>query len=264
MSITVSVTSQSPAAVRADLLAVPVDADKKLGAGADAVDDALGGRLKAFMAEAGFSGKPGETLAVPADGLAAKVAILVGIGDAKKVDVGVLRRAGAAVARRANKVGTVATTLAAVAPKGVGAAEAARAVAEGLQLGSYQFLAYKTKGEPTKLKRAILIGIEGKEVTAALEEARIVTDAVRWARDIVNEPSGTKSPEEFAAAAKKLLAGKGVTVTVLTEAQLRSQRMGGVLGVGQGSDRPPRFMKVTYDPPAKVAGGKARARLAEP
>ena len=62
MSITVSVTSQSPAAVRADLLAVPVDADKKLGVGADAVDDALGGRLKAFMAEAGFSGKPGAVL----------------------------------------------------------------------------------------------------------------------------------------------------------------------------------------------------------
>ena len=88
--------------------------------------------------------------------------------------------------------------------------------------------------------------------------ARVVTDAVAWARDIVNEPSLTKSPEDFAASAKKLLAGKGVTVTVLTEAQIRAQKMGGVIGVGQGSERPPRFVKVTYDPP----GGKARGTLA--
>jgi hypothetical protein len=33
-------------------------------------------------------------------------------------------------------------------------------------------------------------------------------DAVAWARDIVNEPSLTKSPADFAASAKKLLAGK--------------------------------------------------------
>ena len=118
MSITVSVTSQSPASVRAGLLAVPVDGDKKLGAGADAVDDALGGTLKSFMAEAGFSGKPGETLSVPADGLAAGVALLVGVGDAKSVDAAALRRAAAAVARRANKVSTVATTLASAAAKG--------------------------------------------------------------------------------------------------------------------------------------------------
>jgi leucyl aminopeptidase len=258
VSITVSVTSQSPASVRAGLLAVPVDDDKKLGAGADAVDDALGGTLKSFMAEAGFSGKPGETLAVPADGLAAGVALLVGVGDAKSVDAATLRRAAAAIARRSSKVSTVATTLTSAAAKGVDEAEAARAVAEGLQLGSYQFLAYKTKGEATKLRKAVLVGVGGKDVTRAIAEAQVITDAVRWARDIVNEPSGTKSPTEFAAAAKKLLAGKGVTVTVLGEAQIKTQKMGGVIGVGQGSEQPPRFVKVTYDPPK----GKARGTLA--
>jgi leucyl aminopeptidase len=44
---------------------------------------------------------------------------------------------------------------------------------------------------------------------------------------------------------------------VLTEGQLRAQRMCGVLGVGQGSARPPRFLKITYEP-----AGRARGRLA--
>jgi leucyl aminopeptidase len=257
VSITVGVTSQSPGAVRAGMLAVPVDAERTLGAGGDAVDDALGGRLGSFMTEAGFSGKPGETLAVPAEGLAADIVLLVGVGDADQVDAATLRRAAAAVARRASKAASIATTL----PSAAGSlddAEAARAVVEGLQLGSYEFLAYKTKGEATKLRKAVLVGVGGQAVTKAINEARIITDAVRWARDIVNEPSGTKSPTEFAASAKKLLTGKGVSVKVLTEPQIKTQKMGGVLGVGQGSTRPPRFVKVTYDPPQ----GKVRGTLA--
>ena len=258
MSITVNVTSQSPESVRAGMLAVPVGAERTLGVGASVVDDVLGGRLAAFMTEAGFSGKPGETLLVPAEGLAAGVALLVGVGDPDEATAATLRRAAAAVARRAKKVTTIATTLTAAAP-GLDDAEAARAVTEGLLLGAYQFLAYKTKGEATELAKAVLVGTGGKAVTTAIAEACIVADAVRWARDIVNEPSGTKSPAEFAAAAKKLLTGKGVKVTVLTEPQIKTQKMGGVLGVGQGSTRPPRFVKVTYDPPA---GTRAKGTLA--
>jgi leucyl aminopeptidase len=214
------------------------------------------------MTEAGFVGKPGETLMVPVAGMGAKTALLVGVGARGEVSAATLRRAGAAIARRATSAPTVATTVASATSKSVSAEAAAYAVAEGLALGAYQYLAFKTKGEPTKLRKAVLVtdgaGGGGNGVTAALARARIVTDAVAWARDIVNEPSLTKSPADFAASAKKLLAGKGVTVTVLAEPQIRAQKMGGVIGVGQGSERPPRFVKVVYDPP----GGRARGTLA--
>ncbi len=258
MTITCNVATQPLGKVKADLLAVPVFAERVLGPGADEVDRALGGALATFMTEAGFVGKPGETLLVPVQGLGAKTALLVGVGSKDDMSAATLRRAAAAVARRSTSIATVATTIAAAAPKGLTPAAAAYAVAEGAALGAYQYLAFKTKGEPTKLRKLVLVGEGGKEVTAALARARVVTDAVAWARDIVNEPSLTKSPEDFAASAKKVLAGKGLTVTVLSEAQIRAQKMGGVIGVGQGSERPPRFVKVTYDPP----GGKARGTLA--
>jgi leucyl aminopeptidase len=258
VTISVSVSSQSPDAVRAGMLAVPVFAERVLGPGADVVDRAFDGRLGRFIEEAGFSGKPGETIAVPANGLHADLALLVGVGPRDEVSTAVLRRAGAAVARRASKVTTLATTLAQAAPAGIDAPDAAAAVAEGLLLGAYQFLTYKTKDDATKLSRAVLVGDDSTAVKGALERSRAVTDAVRWARDIVNEPSGTKSPAEFAAAARKLLSGTGVRVTVLSDAQIKSQRMGGVVGVGQGSSRPPRFVKAVYDPP----GARARGTLA--
>jgi hypothetical protein len=64
---TLTIESSSTAAdkVRADLLAVPVFADRRLGTGAEDVAAALGGDLSELMEEADFNGKRGETLAVP-------------------------------------------------------------------------------------------------------------------------------------------------------------------------------------------------------
>jgi leucyl aminopeptidase len=58
-------------------------------------------------------------------------------------------------------------------------------------------------------------------------------------------------------AARKLLRNRGVSVQVLDVKQLEAQRLGGVLGVGQGSEQTPRFLKMTYAPSG--ARGKALA-----
>ena len=74
-----------------------------------------------------------------------------------------------------------------------------------------------------------------------------------WARDLVNEPAEAKSPEAVAAQTKRLAAANGLKVQVLSGAQLEKARLGGVIGVGKGSERPPRFLKLSYEP----AGAKA-------
>src|SRR4029079_18049884 len=118
VAIRFNVSNRPAPDVRADLLAVPVYADRELGPGADAVDAALDGTLTSFMEESGFEGKPGETLLVPLAGrMAAKAALLVGLGKRADQTVDGLRRAAAAIARRATKVNHVATTLVDVAPE---------------------------------------------------------------------------------------------------------------------------------------------------
>ncbi|MEX0663519.1 MAG: M17 family peptidase N-terminal domain-containing protein [Acidimicrobiia bacterium] len=114
--ITFSTTNQTAARVRADLLVVPFFAEREAGPGADVVDAALGGALDAFLEDAGYSGKVGETLTVPLSARSsAKAAVLVGLGPRTEITPAVLRRAGAALARRASKATAVATTLAAAA-----------------------------------------------------------------------------------------------------------------------------------------------------
>jgi leucyl aminopeptidase len=208
------------------------------------------------MKESGFDGKPGETLLVPGAGrLTAKAALLVGLGKPDDVTLDGLRRAAASIARRATKVTSVVTTLVAAAPASVSTEAAAQAVAEGVLLGAYQFLEYKSDAKPSELRQVTVVG--GAEVKRGVDRGYLVAHAVIWARDMVNEPAGQKSPAEFAAAARRLLSGKGVTVTVLSDAQIRAQRLGGLVGVGQGSSRPPRFVKIAYDP-----GARAKGRLA--
>jgi leucyl aminopeptidase len=241
----------------ADLLAVPVFAGRRLGPGADVVDDALGGALAEFMEETGFEGKRGETLPVPTRGLlGAKAVVLVGVGDEDKLDTEALRRAGAALARRSSKVVKVATTLLDAAPDDVDRGDAAQAIAEGVCLGAYQFLRYKRDATPSKLARVVILGRANAKVRAGLQRGQQIAKAVAWARDLVNQPAADQSPADIASLARKLGRESGLKVTVLAGAQLEKERMGGVIGVGKGSGRPPRFVRLEYAP------AKAKTTLA--
>lgn len=243
-------TATTPAdRVEVDLLAVPVFAGRVLGPGAEAVDRAFEGGLAAFMEEAGFEGKAGETLAIPTGGaLAANTAVLVGLGPAQAVTVDGIRNAAASVARRASRVGTVATTLVDAAPAELARPAVAQALAEGVLLGGYQFLEYKSDAKPSKLEQVIVLGRGGTSLQRALDRGALVSAAVTWARDLVNRPSAQKSPVEFAHAAQTLLRGKGVKVEILDVAAMAKERLGGILGVGQGSRQEPRLVKITYTP----------------
>ena len=258
MSVRCSISSRHVSEVVADLVVVPVFSERVLGPGGDAVAAGFAGDLTGFMTGAGFAGKVGETLVVPVAGMRAATALLVGVGDADDVTPAVLRRVAGGAARRARTAAKVATTLAEANADADRRDEAIAAVAEGFALGAYQFLAHKSKGKPTALRSVTIIGATGARATKAIDRAAAVVAAVAWARDMINEPSGTKAPAEFAAAAKSFLSGKGVKVTVLSEPQIRAQKMGGLLGVGQGSAQPPRFVKAVYEP----AGSKARGTLA--
>ena len=142
---------------------------------------------------------------------------------------------------------SLATTLATAGTE-LAVADAAQAVAEGFVLGGYQYLEYKGNATPSKLKKVTIIAAGGAPVKAAVERGAAIGDAVTWARDLVNLPSKDKTPSDVVAEARKLLRGTGVTVQVLDVKQLQAQRMGGVLGVGQGSEQAPRFLKMTYAP----------------
>ncbi len=226
-----------------DLLAVPVFTGGELGPGGEALDAALGGTLRSFVAETGFKAKAGETLFVPVAGrVAARTAVLVGIGDRDRLDLAGLRRAAAGLARTAasrKEITSVATTLAEVLPEGTEKPDAVRAVTEGLLLGSYRFVAYKSEPNGSSLERIELLGRGGARLARTVERAAAVCDAVAWARDVVNEPSGAKSPEAVAELARARLEGRGGEGSVLARPASRPSGSEAWHGVGLGSTARP-------------------------
>ena len=226
-------------------------AQVSLAPGAEEVAEAFGTALPGVLERFGADGAAGHVARLPAPGpLAASLVVGVGLGDAcadGRYDPEVLRRAAGSASR--SLVGTERATLALPlpTPEHVGAA------ALGWLLGAYAYDAYRTgepSGEPVE-RLALRVHAElYADARGALARAVVVGDEVRRCRDLVNTPANDLYPETFAAAVRDAGAEHGLTVEVLDETALARQSFGGILGVGQGSERPPRLVRVAYVHPA--------------
>ncbi|MFP5218547.1 MAG: leucyl aminopeptidase [Actinomycetes bacterium] len=182
-------------------------------------------------------GEAGEVVAAPllADDGPERL-LLVGTGTGSPRD---LRKAGAALARRAGSGADLAVDLRALAPD----AEGVRALVEGLLLASYRF-SRKAEEPKDRLSDVALVVPDTDAVRAGLERATAVATATAAARDLVNTPSLEKTPQWLAEQAQALLSD--AEVRIWDEKALQDKGFGGVLGVGQGSSRPPRFIEARW------------------
>ena len=258
---TISVKAGPVAGVEADALVVGLyqaEDGVALAPGAEAVDEALGGGLAATLKALGATGAADEVTRVPANGsLAARVVVGLGLGkpgDGEVVGASGLedlRRAAGAVVRSLAGFGTVALVTPVAGP------EVIEATALGAALAAYSFDAFKT-GDAAERKAPVgeVVLVTTQEPAApALEAARragVIAEAVKATRDLINTPASHLFPEKFAEAAVAAVEQAGVsglTIEVLDDAVLREGGFGGLIGVGQGSVRPPRLVKISYKHP---------------
>ncbi len=122
-----------------------------------------------------------------------------------------------------------------------------RAAAEGATLGGYRFEGYKSEAPKPRAERVIVHG-EGDPAPEELAAVTAAADAVALVKDLVAIPAEWLGPADFAERAAESVAGLPVDVEVLDETGLRDAGYGGILGVGQGSDRPPRLVRLSYAP----------------
>ena len=127
-----------------------------------------------------------------------------------------------------------------------------QALAEGIVLGSYEFNDYKSKPEPSKLRKITVISPQQRNaVRDSLKEGARIAEAVCLTRDLVNEPGGSLTPEVLARRAQKVAQTSGLKAEVWSLADIKRQKLGGLLGVNRGSEKPPRFVKLQWNPPGK-------------
>ena len=151
----------------------------------------------------------------------------------------VIRRAAGSAARALSSAETAVTTLAALDLD---------AAVEGLILGSYRFTEFRTSKTAPKDSglRKITVLSTAKDAKAQAAHAAAVATAVATARDFVNTPPSHLFPAEFAKRAKALGESVGLEVEVLDDKALQKAGYGGVIGVGKGSSRLPRLVRLTH------------------
>jgi leucyl aminopeptidase len=191
----------------------------------------------------GVTGAQDELRWIPSGSGKATSFALIGLGAAQPT-ADSLRYAAGSAARQLRGIASIAFALPAETDEKV------LAVLEGAAIGAYAYTEYRSSTlESTKLPASRIVVLSDTPNGGKLvERATAVAEAMHTVRDLVNAPPSDLYPETFAAAAVELAANRDVEIDVLAEDELLAGGYGGILGVGQGSSRGPRMVKLSYRP----------------
>jgi leucyl aminopeptidase len=260
VTVSLATSESAPETAEADVLVIGVlqtPDGPAAGPGLAGVDEALGGTLAYALTALGASGELEELTKIPGGGkLPAALVLAVGLGRAPEegtsFDTERLRRAAGAALRsagakkasaaaddssRARK--TVTLALPALTP------DEAEAVTTGALLGAYSFRKYRS----TPAADLAVTVLTGDGNADPVRRGQVIANAVNLVRDLVNTSPLDLPPAALAAEAERVAAEAGVTAEVLDEVALKDGGYGGLTGVGQGSIRPPRLVRLSYTHP---------------
>ncbi|WP_101947237.1 leucyl aminopeptidase [Mycobacterium sp. 3519A] len=206
------------------------------------------GEIDVALRALGAKGGTDQVTRVVAPSLPVDSVLAVGLGKERDDwSAEAIRRAAGVAARSLNGTEAVITTLSDLDLS---------ATIEGLILGAYRFTDFrsaKTAPKDAGLREITVLTADTKAKTkAAAERATDIAAAVATARDFVNTPPSHLFPAEFAERAKALGEAAGLEVEVLDDKALAKNGYGGVIGVGKGSSRPPRLVRLSHK------GGKGK------
>jgi len=247
--------------VEADVIAVFAYLGQKsenieLSTEASKADLVLKGILSEIVKNEEFEAKPGSVLLMHTHGkIPAKRVLLVGVGKLSALSMFDWQSAGASIGRKSKEV--KAERLAVVIPGEIsekfGAGKTAQGIVEGITLGTYTFKKHQSLETQKKDKviSEVWLLVPPARLAATvtgINRGEITSEAVDWARDLVNEPPSLTTPAYLGEMAKALgESRRGIKVEVLGKEEMQKLGMNALLAIARGSDEEPKFIKLDYD-----------------
>ncbi len=208
-------------------------------------DDGLDGHLARVIGQRSFKGKKGQQIVLDTLGKLPFTSLLL-LGCGKATTAAHFTRLGERMGDAACKARW--KSLAVLPLQGEDASAFLEPLALGLALGGYKFDKYKATAEddpdPVTLDQVTWIGLDEADLSRITPTA----EAIRFARDLVNEPAGAMTPTAMADAARSL-ADDHLHCEILDEAACKKLGMGLFLAVSRASVEPPQLIHLTYTPP---------------
>lgn len=176
--------------------------------------------------------------------------VVVGLGKENEISHETVRQAVASAyeAVKALSVKEAALHFDGISSGKKSVADDAKAVAEGLIMTSYVFdelMSAKKEDKEINLHVVTKLAAD-KAVKAAFNEGVVLGTCVNFSRRLGDMPGNHMTPTILANSAVEAAKGTGLKVTVWDKARIRKEKMGGLLGVSNGSAEEPRFIIMEY------------------
>ncbi|WGD36171.1 leucyl aminopeptidase [Lysinibacter sp. HNR] len=167
--------------------------------------------------------------------------ILIGIGKSATPDA--LRNAVGSAIRKIRGVKTVVVAL----PHSDESELAA--ILEGATLGGYTFNEFRGVSRKKAQEPVSRVIVHSKFSSNDLvTRATVTAEAVAMVKDLVNTPANDLFPASMVEKSLEYVDELPIEHTVWTEKELLRDGFGGIMGVGQGSSRLPRLLRLDYNP----------------
>ena len=118
-------------------------------------------------------------------------------------------------------------------------------IVEGANLSLYEFDLFKKEKSNNKEPDLILLTSD-KNSQKIIKDSIIISDAVKFTRDVANLPPNECPPMKLGEIAKKIANENKMKCTVFSKNEIKSKGLGGVTAVGQGSKNEPKFIILEY------------------
>lgn len=247
----ITITSKKWKTKEIEALIVPVASKESVPAGLPAMAEQL---LTEAMKRKEFSGAKGEMKAyvIPAGSSGLRHILFVGVGKAGQLDMVACAKMVAHALRTVQglKATTVGFWLRDILVQTYPQAETfGELLATYATMAGYEFEEYRKK-KSTKIKSLILY-IENKKeepaVARGVQTGSVIGRITNESRNLGNHPGNVATPVHLAKFMTEVVkTEKTLQAKVLGEGDMKKLGMGGILGVGQGSEQESQFIVVEY------------------
>jgi len=243
------------------VVAVLFEGDKTLKGAARILDKKCGGAISDLLAYGDFEGKIFQSAVLYTRGSVPSKRILVmGLGKKEEFNIEKLRSVFSKAARKIRElhIEKFALSIDLDTPD-IPLKEKSKAITEGILLGLYKFIPFKTadSDKETEIKELTIVEPDPESldiISSSIREAEIISDAVYLARDLVSTPSNEMTPTILADRACEIASQSGIEIEVMDDVEMGKLQMNTFLAVARGSNEPPKLIVMKYS--GEKSGGK--------
>jgi len=182
--------------------------------------------------------------------ISAERVLIAGLGKKSKINSDIIRDVTGNITKKIHELGIKEFTIIVPNKIPIKNEQVISAIIEGANLSLYDFdLFKKEKSNRNQPDLSLLFpdkSTGGNNMHNIIKSSIIISDAVKFTRDVANLPPNECPPTKLGEIAKKIANENKMKCTVFSKNEIKSKGLGGVTAVGQGSKNEPKFIILEY------------------